>query len=593
MIAMRKTVLVAAVIALLLPAASAPQQRAEPFVPVGVWYGGGAVRPPIVARQPARERDAWRQDLRTIRSLGFNSVRNWIDWAAAEPERGKYDFAALDQLLALAGESDLKVIVQTYTDSAPPWLRQRYPDAGVVAAPGSEPKGFCLDHPGVRADVVAFLRAVAERAARHPSFYAIDVWSDPRIANPAWFDTPVDFCYCAHTQARFREWLEFKYGSIPSAPNNVHRRTFVAVKLREDLELKADAAAARGGRPVVSHTDVPAIMHGPRPWPAIPDDWWMSAVVDHYGTSVYPKRAAAPASWPPVHLAATLDAIRSAGRAKGWWVGQLQGGRIGPAAAPVTAADIRLWSWAALSRGARAISYFAWYDSNGFGLVDSDGAVSDRAKAAGEFAGIVGRNPGLFGPLRPRSSRIALLFDPVAFAGGGTATRPGSNVSDSMRAFYREMFERNMPVDIIHADDIFVEDARRYRAIYLPDPKTLAKPIAAALDTYVRGGGTLVSGTRDVERARIAPDIRISGAPGLVDARFLHSGDALLLIAINHSEAPQKVTMSFSPDTPEAIWQNLEAGTSVSFVMGKDGPFLTHAFAPRDVLVLVIRKRLR
>ena len=93
--------------------------------------------------------------------------------------------------------------------------------------------------------------------------------------------------------------------------------------------------------------------------------------------------------------------------------------------------------------------------------------------------------------------------------------------------------------------------------------------------------------------AGVAPDVRIDGAAGLVEARFLESSDALMLIAINHSDAPQRVTLTFTPDTPEAIWQNMETGASVNFVAGPNGPTYTHAFARRDVLVLMIRKALR
>jgi hypothetical protein len=93
--------------------------------------------------------------------------------------------------------------------------------------------------------------------------------------------------------------------------------------------------------------------------------------------------------------------------------------------------------------------------------------------------------------------------------------------------------------------------------------------------------------------AGVTPDVRIAGASGLVEARFLESSDALLLIAINHSDAPQRVTLTFTPDTPEAIWLNMETGASVNFVAGPNGPTYTHAFARRDVLVLMIRKALR
>ena len=81
------------------------------------------------------------------------------------------------------------------------------------------------------------------------------------------------------------------------------------------------------------------------------------------------------------------------------------------------------------------------------------------------------------------------------------------------------------------------------------------------------------------------------GAP--VDVRMLESDDALMIIGMNYAAAPRKATITFAADIPEAIWQNMETGTSVNFVMGQGGPFLEHTFAPRDALVLMIRKRPR
>jgi len=93
--------------------------------------------------------------------------------------------------------------------------------------------------------------------------------------------------------------------------------------------------------------------------------------------------------------------------------------------------------------------------------------------------------------------------------------------------------------------------------------------------------------------AGVTPDIRIDGAPGLVEARFLESAGAILLIAINHAETPQKVTFSFDADIPEAIWQDMETGAAVHFVQQPSGPSYTRSFAARDVMVLVRGKRLR
>jgi hypothetical protein len=88
-------------------------------------------------------------------------------------------------------------------------------------------------------------------------------------------------------------------------------------------------------------------------------------------------------------------------------------------------------------------------------------------------------------------------------------------------------------------------------------------------------------------------DIAGADAAGRVEMRLLESNDAIVVVGLNYAAAPRKVTITFAPEIPEAIWQNLETGTAVSFVMGKSGPVLEHTFASRDALVLMIRKKLR
>ena len=177
-----------------------------------------------------------------------------------------------------------------------------------------------MDHPDVRADLGSFIGAVATAAARYPAFYAIDVWRNPGVSS----DTAIDFCYCPHTEARFRDALQRRYGTLPAlsaawrrsltAWSGVHVphpgaaavelsdwRHFVAVKLQEDLKFRSDASAPRGARPVTSHTDVAR---------GAPDPWLMTSVVDHYGTSFTMPIGG------PARVLAALDTLRSGGRGK-------------------------------------------------------------------------------------------------------------------------------------------------------------------------------------------------------------------------------------------------------------------------------------
>ena len=86
-------------------------------------------------------------------------------------------------------------------------------------------------------------------------------------------------------------------------------------------------------------------------------------------------------------------------------------------------------------------------------------------------------------------------------------------------------------------------------------------------------------------------EVRINPASPDFFARFVESREAMVLVAANLGDAERRVTMTFAPDMPEAIWQNMESGGAVNFVAGPDGPTYTRTFPPDDVVVLMIRKQ--
>lgn len=700
--------------------------RAEPSVPIGVWY--------VVDREAAST--VWRRDLRAIKSLGFNAVWTRVDWASSEPEPGTYRWQPLDELMTMAGEVGLKVVLQLDTATMPPWLGAQYPDAALVSDRGATlptAAGVCLDHDGVRAQIAAFAAAVVERAARHRSLHAVDVWSEPHVVEPRRLSAPGAFCYCAHTQGRFRQWLKSKYGTVSaldeawgrshatwndvaaprltsatSSADVVDWTAFIAAKLREDLRFKA--AAARGTHLVTSHSDAPAVMAGPLAPGGTPDDWWMSGAVHHYGTSLFAKHAAA-APTTPVHVGATLDAMRSAAQDRSWWLAQLQAGagvtgtRRGP---DVTAADLRLWGWTAVARGAGAIAYRSWQplagaEASGYGLVDRDGEITERATAAGNFASVIARNPPLFVPLRPRAARVGILFNPASHLAGGDNVAHDRAARRSMLGFYRAMFEQNVQADFVHPGELVSGATTRYAVLFAGYPLNLGQDLVKGLTSYVEHGGTLIAealigsrldpvfGSRQkllrvpesisialeanlggelkglsgaaiagtgyaehfevtspstrvlarfppfdgkaadaaitvarygkgrairigtfpagafeadpvrrrttaqlfqrlVESSGVRPDVRIVPPAAGIEGRVLESRDVMLLIAINHADTPQQATLTFPAGTRQEFWQNMETGDMVTLSADAAAPSLTHTFAPRDVLVLMIRK---
>ncbi len=520
---------------------------AQDFFPMAVWYGGGKARAPMLEPDPRARRDAWQRDLRQIRSLGFNSIRCWIDWASGEPSEKQYRFDTVDLLLELVAQEGLKVIIQVYMDAAPDWVAKKFPEArfvnaaGQVMHPESAP-GYCTDHAGVRQAVLDFYSALARRARQSPAFLGWDLWSEPHVINwaTATYMTNAEFCYCPASVRRFRGWLQKKYGTLEALnrawyrrfadwdevePNRLSTilsysdfidwRMFIREKLGEDLRDRYQAVKREApGRVATSHAASPNLFTSPLAGDGSPDDWIMTRQVDYYGTSLYPKHSY-PVGRDPEFRGALLDFARSAaygaGR-NGFWVGELQGG-FGTVAlnvsSTVTPEDLRMWTWSAIARGAKAINYYAWYpmssgyESGGYGLIHLDGTITERSRAAGAVARLVDRHQRLFLDARPAPAQVAIVYNPLVYMVGGrqrpVTPGPQSEVAgierNSMLGVYRALFPSNVPVDFVHINEL-AGAAGRYSLIYLPFPLMIPEKSAAQLTEFVRAGGALVAEAR-------------------------------------------------------------------------------------------------
>jgi beta-galactosidase len=533
-------------ILLLLAAAASAQHD---FFPVGVWYGGGKARAPMLERDPRAKKELWRGDLKKIRALGFNTVRAWIDWASAEPREGSYRFDTLDVIVELAEQEGLRVFVQVYMDSAPEWVGRKHPDSlfvssnGLAVKPESSP-GYCRDHPAVRKADNAFYRALSAHLAKSKAFLGFDLWSEPHVinwANPAYIPNP-EFCFCTNTQRRYRDWLKKKYTTLDALNEAWYRRyesweeiepnrlstilsytgyidwkAFIVDKLGEDLRERRDSVKAASPRVIAaSHAAGVGLFASPHYWEGQSDDWTMAAQVDYYGTSFYPKHSAF-VDRDPQWRAALLDFTRSfgfAGGRGGFHIGELQGGfgtialNVSPT---VTPEDLRIWSWSALARGAKGIFCYAFYpmstgyESGGFGLIELDGKLTVRSREIGRIAALVGRNQQLFLQARPPKAQVAIVYNPLShFAGGrqrataygGPQGEAAGIERDSLLGAYEALFPSNLPLDFVHASFVTAEELAQYKLVILPYPIMLPERSVGVIAKYVAAGGALVSEAR-------------------------------------------------------------------------------------------------
>jgi len=526
------------------PAQNASSTKSdESFFPVAVWYGGGKVRAPMLEPIDSTSEQRWGKDLAQIKAVGFNTVKTWVDWATAEPYPGEYNFRNLDLLLRVAHEQGLRVIVQIYLDSAPDWVGQHYPDARFVDRSGAvidsqAAPGYCIDHNGIRSEIVKFLQALSADASQSAALYAWDVWSEPHVVN--WAEFPYlenpEFCFCAYTQARFREWLKKKYTTLEALNAAWYRsfeswdqvqpprfptilsytdyldwRAFIEDKLAGDLKTRVDAIRSKdASHPITSHAAAPGLFTSPTDGYGEPDDWKMSSNADFFGTSLYPKHSESTKPWSDLMLAAGLDFTRSAGHSfhKGFWIGELQAGQGATGmriAEPVNAHDEQYWMWQVVAHGAREIAVYAWYpmssgfESNGYGLINLDGTLTERAQAAGRTANVIARHADEILKSTPAQAQVAILYNRLSYMVGGSQpslSKLGNAERDSLMGLYSAFSEQNIPVDFVHPKDIIENRLGQYKILLLPFPVMLSRDVADGVKRYVQAGGTAVAEAR-------------------------------------------------------------------------------------------------
>lgn len=527
---------------------SSTSEKSKGHFPVSVWYAGGKARAPMLEKVTTEKIHLWKKDLQQIKELGFNTVRCWVEWTHCEPEEGKYDFRTLETLVDLADEVGLRLIVQVYIDSAPDWVGLKYPDSKFVASSGlpvesQASPGFCFDHLKVREKILKFFSEAAEVVKEKPAFYGWDLWSEPHIIN--WAEVYhlgdaeyLQFCYCHSTMSRFREWLKKKYhtienlnrswyrtfkewkevepprfGTILSYTDYIDWKDFISVKLAEDLAFKAEAVRRVVPRSVItSHSAIPGLFTRPD-WNGTPDDRRMADSVDYYGVSIYPKHAWTIKPWSTFFRSSGHDFARSMGiKNGGFYIGELQAGYgvFGmKMSVPVTGEDIRDWIWTAVAYGAKGINIYAYYpmssgyESGGYGLVELDGKVTERAKTAGKVAQIITENKDFFLGSQPPEAEIAILYNPLSHMVGGQQQYTGegqpvgyNNLSESLQGVYRAFFERNIFVDFLHVIDLVPERLSQYKLLIVPYPVMMSKSHIKRLIEFVKDGGVLVAEAR-------------------------------------------------------------------------------------------------
>lgn len=472
------------------------------------------------------------RDMAKMKEVGFNSIAVHVDWYDIEPAAGEFNFERLDRVVALAEKHGLKIVPWPWAELQPDWVGREFSDGQWQSVIDFKPGPACWDHPEVRKLTARFVRTVIDRYKDRSCVLAWDVGAEAGIwvchAMPVDRNPVMDlYCYCQHTKARYRDWLKNKYGTLERLNevwSTYHRewsevepvragtferaqvywldwRRFMCWSTAEFQRLKVDAArAADPTRPITCHLGGwgRAYVH------QAVDEYQIAQHFDIVGLSFFPLgMGGGDSKYDPSMGAIQLDGIRSASGGKPMWIEEMQGG---PSIFGLkfrsrfpTSNDLRLWNWQSLAHGASGVFYWNWrpettgIEAGGFGLVNYDGSLTERAREAGRMASEFNRHAQRLLSSRPVPAEVAILHDPRTAIQAHGEQDPSVPLA-SERGVYKAFYRSHIPVDFLVPEQLMSVSLSKYKTIYLPFAYILSPEEGQRLTAYVEQGGYLFGG---------------------------------------------------------------------------------------------------
>jgi beta-galactosidase len=337
----------------------------------------------------------WRDDLAAMRDLGLRYVRvGEFAWSRLEPAPGKYQFGWLQEVLDLAAERGLSIVLGTPTATPPKWLVDRMPDMLAIDQQG-RPKIFgsrrhyCFSHPGYRSEAARIVTKLGETFGQHP---AIAAWQTDN--EYGCHDTILSYSDAARIS--FRTWLQDKYQTIEHL-NHAWGNVFWSMEYQSFYEIELPNLTVTEPNPAHSldfrrfssdqvksfNREQVEIIHRLSPGRTVLhnfmgeflgfDHFDVGADLDAASWDSYPLGALTYLDVPESHKRKFLrsgdpdfpafhhDLYRTCGCGR-WWVMEQQPGPVNwaaynPAPYPGMA---RLWAHEAFAHGAEVVSYFRW-----------------------------------------------------------------------------------------------------------------------------------------------------------------------------------------------------------------------------------------
>ena len=493
----------------------------ETYIPFGSQY----------YRAPSPHRKEWKNDLKKMSELGFNTVKFWVQWRWNNPEEGVYYWDDIDELMNLAQKFKLKVMLNTIFDVAPAWIYKKYNDvsmitlSGMKVGPQTQPHrqigglGYCFNHEGITKHFFEFLKETVKRYKDHPALEIWNVGSEPELTSSmaemrAYADDASKIgdmlCYCHNCEIKFKLWLKEKYRSIdnlniswnrnyksfddaelPKTRNTfndiIDWRMFFVHTIGENVKRRFEVAKGedKGKHPLMCHH---VFIQGFPVTSTANDPWNVGKFGDLHGFTQMDDMA-------------MIDILRSCAKDKPVISAEMLmlPGYTLDIPKPIDVNDVKKLIFSGIAGNQKGFIFWQYRpeilgrETPTWGLTYLNGEETPWLKAFAESGKVLQKNADFILNAKPKNAEVAILYNPENQIFAWASTGNEKTATDSLLGFHRALYERNYIIDFIHPAEFEKNILKNYRVLITPFPYVISKKVAKKIIAWVKDGGVLIT----------------------------------------------------------------------------------------------------
>ncbi|MBC8080862.1 MAG: beta-galactosidase [Gorillibacterium sp.] len=457
-------------------------------------------------------KNMWVKDAKHMAETGVRIVRlAEFAWSRMEPTEGVYNFAWLDEAIDILHEQGIEIILGTPTATPPNWLVERYLD--VLPVNNQEKQIYpgvrghrCYNSPSLRTFAAKITKEMTNRYAQHPAVVGWQIDNEFGLMD----------CHCENCIARFREWLQNKYGSL-QAMNESWGTVVWSGEFSNWSQIRTPLGGSTTQNPGYlldfERFGTDSCIEFQRMQVAIirkscPDQWITHNIwgypkgLDYYklfedldfaSLDYYPNTDLSAPKNNPTFI---LDLVRGVKRQNFCVMEQLSGtpGCWGPMSRTPYPGMIRAHAWQAISRGADTVVHFRWRSATlgaeqfWHGIIDHSNVPGRRFEEFKQVALEVNRlGETLDGTTI--TNQVALLFSHEQFS--ALEIQPqvdGMKYFENLKKLHTAFLELGVGTDVIN----WTDDYSGYKILIVHSLYLLTEEVARRVEQFAADGGTVV-----------------------------------------------------------------------------------------------------